>query len=148
MRTNTLNENMELYNVFNANETAIYDNINYIDVTYSNPRAYLYTSDKKYITTTEEDDAMEIDGTSNNRYITTEGYLVDTIEDVSDTDYYTGEIIRNYKESDYLYTPLTTDLFRQNVYLNVKYPSTNFKVIKNVVPRLNNVKFKNAVELY
>lgn len=175
MRTNTLNENMELYNVFNANETTIYDNINYIDVTYSNPRAYLYTSDKKYITTTEEDGgAMEIDeeteipanvvakinsllrsenystvnGTSDNRYITTEGYLVDTIEDVSDTDYYTGEIIRNYKESDYLYTPLTTDLFRQNVYLNVKYPSTNFKVIKNVVPRLNNVKFKNAVELY
>ena len=175
MRTNRLNENTELYNVFELNETVLNDNINYIDVTYSNPRSYLYTSDKKYITTTEVDGSeMEIsdsedipknviekinsvlkeqnyttvNGTSNNRYITTEGYLVDTIEDVSDTDYYTGEIIRNYKESDYLYTPLTTDLFRQNVYLNVKYPSPNFKVIKNVVPRLNNVVFKNAVELY
>ena len=175
MRTNTLTENLELYNVFKLNETSLNDDVNYIDVTYSNPRAYLYTSDKKYITTTEVDGSeMEIDestvipqnviekinsvlkeqnyttvnGTSNNRYITTEGYLVDTIEDVSDSDYYTGEIVRNYKESDYIYTPLTTDLFRQNVYLNVKYHSPNFKVIRNVVPRLNNVVFKNAVELY
>ena len=68
--------------------------------------------------------------------------------DVSDVDYYTGEVVRDYNESMYEYTPLTVDMFRQNVYLNVKYPSLNFKVLRNVIPRLNNVKFKNSTETY
>jgi hypothetical protein len=77
--------------------------------------------------------------------LTSEGYLVDGNDDL---DTYTGPIIREYNENMYLFTPLTVDLFKQNVYMNVKYPSENFKVHRNVIPRLNNVKFKNAVELY
>lgn len=155
----------EMASVYEKNETQIYDDTSYVGITYSNPISYLYTSDKKYITTDESkgeemsietkettntllDDYITVNGTSDKRYITTEGYLVDTLEDVSDVDYYTGEVVRNYSKDMYEYSPLTFDLFRQNVYLNVKYPSSNFKVLRNVIPRLNNVKFKNAVELY
>ena len=94
------------------------------------------------------DSYIPINGKSNLRYITTEGYVIDTLEDVSDVDYYTGEVVRDYNESMYEYTPLTVDMFRQNVYMNVKYPSLNFKVLRNVIPRLNNVKFKNSTETY
>ena len=158
----------EVASTFKANESQIYDDTAFSDITYSNPIAYLTTSDRKFITC---DDASEdgihhdwsdlpekaqtildsyipINGKSNLRYITTEGYVIDTLEDVSDVDYYTGEVVRDYNESMYEYTPLTVDMFRQNVYLNVKYPSLNFKVLRNVIPRLNNVKFKNSTETY
>lgn len=160
----------EVASVFNTNETKIYDDTNYVGITYSSPVSYLCTSDKKYITTDESgEDGIEhdysdlpekaqsilnslnyipVNGKTDNRYITTEGYLIDTEKDVSDVDYYTGEIVRDYCESMYEYTPLTYDLFRQNLYLDLKYPSLNFKVLRNVIPRLNNVKFKNAVEEY
>lgn len=73
-------------------------------------------------------------------YLTTEGYL-----DIDDSeDKYSGPKIREYNEAMYLYTPLTTDLFRYNVYLNLKYNSLNFKVRNNVIPRLNKVRFVNA----
>ena len=94
------------------------------------------------------DNYTPANGKANTRYLTTEGYIIDVLKDTLDMDYYTGEIVRNYSEKMYLYTPLTVDLFRQNVYLNLKYPSLNFKVLRNVVPRLNNVKFKNAIDLY
>ena len=157
----------ELSSVWNINENKIYDDTNFVDITYSTPKAYLYTSDKKFITADENETAMEAEnissnistgtiidnyspanGKANTRFITTEGYLIDVLKDTLDMDYYTGEMVRNYSEKMYLYTPLTVDLFRQNVYLNLKYPSLNFKVLRNIVPRLNNVKFKNAIDLY
>lgn len=73
-------------------------------------------------------------------YLTTEGYL-----DIDDSeDKYSGSKVREYNEAMYRYSPLTTDLFRYNVYLNLKYNSLNFKVRNNVIPRLNTVKFVNA----
>ena len=158
----------EVASTFKVNESQVYDDTAFSDITYSNPIAYLTTSDRKFITC---DDASEdgihhdwsdlpkkaqtildsyipVNGKSNLRYITTEGYVIDTLEDVSDVDYYTGEVVRDYNESMYEYTPLTVDMFRQNVYMNVKYPSLNFKVLRNVIPRLNNVKFKNSTETY
>ena len=157
----------ELSSVWNINENKIYDDTNFADITYSTPKAYLFTSDKKFITADEDASGIEAEnvttdvtsgtiidnytpanGKANTRYLTTEGYIIDVLKDTLDMDYYTGEIVRNYSEKMYLYTPLTVDLFRQNVYLNLKYPSLNFKVLRNVVPRLNNVKFKNAIDLY
>lgn len=73
-------------------------------------------------------------------YITTEGYL--EIDDSEDR--YSGPKVREYNVAMYRYSPLTTDLFRYNVYLNLKYNSLNFKVRNNVIPRLNTVKFVNA----
>lgn len=185
------------------NESEYTDDDMYVDITYSTPRSYLYTSDRRGIefleptgkelekekhlfnygglATQEDRHQIELPSSANEdvkdlfnqgydadtilnilpniasdyddreeensigHCLTTEGYLVDGKDDL---DTYTGPIVREYNENMYLFTPLTVDLFKQNVYMNVKYPSENFKVHRNVIPRLNNVKFKNAVELY
>ena len=41
---------------------------------------------------------------------------------------------------------LKYDLFKRNRYLDLNYPSLNFKVIRNVIPSLKSVKFKNVIE--
>lgn len=160
--------NEELSSTWKEQESRVFDDTCYMDITYSTPRSYLTTSDRKYISFGTEQNALEntspmtfnqdtllgsyttLNQTDEDKgfYLTTEGYLVSDSGDFSDVSYYVGEIVRNYNEDMYEYTPLTFDLFRQNVYLNVKYPSFNFQVHKNVIPRLNNVKFKNASESY
>ena len=185
------------------NESEYTDDDMYVDITYSTPRSYLYSSDRRGIefleptgkelekekhlfnygglATQEDRHQIELPSSTNDdvkdlfnqgydadtilntlpniasdyddreeensigHCLTTEGYLVDGKDDL---DTYTGPIVREYNENMYLFTPLTVDLFKQNVYMNVKYPSENFKVQRNVITRLNNVKFKNAVELY
>lgn len=184
------------------NETYLNDDTNYVDITYTRPRSYIYhstprsylcTVDKMYLTSVEAtgeemeseqhlfnhdqyglpiintdfyndylssvyssfvngDDRILDGATENNynyggadikgHYLTTEGYISDNTE----FNNYCGAILRAYNENCYLYTPLTFDLFKQNVYLNLKYPSDNFGVLRNVIPRLNTVKFKNATE--
>ena len=84
------------------------------------------------------------EGTQNGHYLTTEGYLL-TDEDSTT---YTGPKIREYNEAMYLYSPLSRQMFRENVYLNLKYDSLNFKVRNNVIPRLNSVKFIDATVQY
>lgn len=172
-------------------EKDLHDDDSFIDITYSSPRSYLFTSDRRYMVCEEptgeelEEEkhylAYNEDGTisdasrqireylkqgmtideiagmypdliaespderlneepCNGHYLTTEGYLL--VDDYEDN--YTGPKVREYNEAMYLYTPLTADLFRYNVYLNVKYNSLNFKVRGNVIPRLNSVKFVNA----
>ena len=185
-------------------EPYINDETNYIDITYTQPRSYIFhstprsylcTIDKMYLTSVEAtgieleteqhlfnhdqyglplvnteyyndylssvynkfvtgedrilDKASEYNynygGTDlNGHYLTSEGYMSDNTE----FDNYCGPVLRAYNENIYLYTPLTFDLFKQNLYLNVKYPSENFKVMKNVIPRLHTVEFKNAVEIH
>jgi hypothetical protein len=130
----------ELNQTWVESESALTDESMYSNVTYTTPRSYLYTKDRKYL--------VSIEPTGNEMeqgyYLTTEGYLVD---DESEN-VYTGPIIREYNDNMYKYTPLNLDLFKQNVYLSVRYPSENFKVHKNLIPRLNTVEFKNAVEVY
>lgn len=154
---------------FETNESALTDDDMYIDHTYTTPRSYLYTSDRRYLISVEPtgkelerekhlfnydqyglldnilDNRENETGSEQGHYLTTEGYL---ITDTDDVDTYTGPIVREYNENMYVYTPLTLDLFKQNVYMNLKYNSENFKVHKNVIPRLNEVTFKNAVETY
>lgn len=142
IRTNEYYEHYldELNQTWIDNESVITDDSMYSDITYTTPRSYLYTTDRKYLVSIEPTG----NETEKGYYLTTEGYLVDETE----TDTYTGPIVREYNENMYKYTPLNLDLFKQNVYLNVKYPSENFKVHKNLIPRLNKVTFKNAVEVY
>ena len=159
----------EISSTWNTEESQINDKTNYIDITYTTPRGYLYTTDKRYITTTA-DPMNDVDTTNKNsnlsqynknalltgsrarHYITTEGYIVNPDEEGYNTEYYNdeyyGEAIRDYNPNMYKYTLLKTDMFKQNLYLNIKYPSLNFRVIKNVIPRLNTAKFKNANEIY
>lgn len=155
-------------NTFETNESEYDDNTMYADITYTSPRSYLYTTDRKYLISIEPtgieleqekhlynydqygirndelDNRENESGTEKGHYLTTEGYLIDETEESP----YTGPIVRPYNENMYIYTPLTLDLFRQNVFMNLKYPSENFRVHKNLIPRLNSVKFKNAVEVY
>lgn len=161
----------ELMQTWERNEEVLSDDDMFIGITYTSPRSYLYTSDRRYLVSieptgkelekekhlynydqygmrsdTEDDreDEEEGGGLTKGHYLTTEGYLIDE----EGTLPYTGPIVKNYNENMYKYTPLKLDLFKQNVYMNVKYNSENFKVQKNVIPRLNSVRFKNAVEVY
>ena len=49
----------ELSSVWNINENKIYDDTNFADITYSTPKAYLFTSDKKFITADEDASGIE-----------------------------------------------------------------------------------------
>lgn len=182
----------QVAHAWKKHEKDLHDDTPFVDITYSDPRSYLFTSDRRYMTceepTGEEmerekhylaynedgtiteqarqireylkrgltfdtiaseypeliaelpDDERQNEGSHSGHYLTTEGYLV--TDDTDDP--YTGPKVREYNEAMYLYTPLTADLFRYNVYLNIKYHSLNFKVRNNVIPRLNSVKFINA----
>ena len=184
----------EVFENWSTHESKIDDDTLYNEITYSDPRSYLYTTDRQYLTCIEPTgeeleeekfyfsynpeeegryinpvskqirdellkgktfeelrndsrwtgwlnqlETMEL-GVQNGHYLTTEGfYLDDGIVEI-----YTGPLIRRYNEAMYLYSPLTADLFRQEIFLDVNYKSMNFKVQKNVIPRLRNVKFINA----
>lgn len=93
------------------------------------PRTYLYSSDGKYFYT------------SDSYYLTTEGYAVN---DPTKVDTYTGTVVRQVTKAMYTNSPLKRDLFFRNRYLNLKYASNNFKVIKNVIPMLNSVTFSTV----
>lgn len=159
----------QMNSTWKTQEKDLTDDDSFIDVTYSMPRSYLYTSDRMYLVSveptgaeleeekhlfnydqtglkndTEDDRTDPEEENSIGHYLTTEGYLIDETSDRP----YTGPIVRVYNENMYKYTPLNIDLFKQNVYLNLKYPSENFKLHRNVIPRLNNVKFKNANKLF
>ena len=182
----------KLNEIYTEGEEFFNDETNYIDITYTTPRSYIFhstprsylcTVDKHYLTSEEPigielehekhlfnhdqyglpianqdydnphlvyvystrdgDDRVDEEN-GDGHYLTTEGYLSDNTE----TSVYAGPIVRAYNENMYMYTPLTFDMFKQNVYLNVRYPSENFKLEKNVIPRLNHVTFKNAPEIY
>jgi hypothetical protein len=206
MRTNEYYDHHldEMNSVWNKQEKDFDDESNFIDITYTTPRSYFYTTDKRYLCTNEpigdemeeyphlfnydnnmlpsvtnekvkelfekgktadeifkelgneiakdfddRSDPEELnseDGNHRGHYLTSEGYII--TDGDTGIDQYTGPVVRAYNKDMYYYTPLTVDLFKQNVYMNLSYPSENFKVHRNVIPRLNNVKFKNATNLY
>ena len=189
----------KVFEQWKTHESEIEDDTMYNEITYSDPRSYLYTIDRQYLTCLEptgeeledykyffdyssdeegyvlnpvskalrdellkgksfkevkEEDSERWNswmaqfpnvetGVGNGHYLTTEGYK---LEEGDRVETYTGPVIRRYNEGMYLYTPLTADLFRQEIFLNVNYKTQNFKVQKNVIPRLRNVKFINAAE--
>lgn len=95
------------------------------------PRSYMYSSDGSYFYTSDD------------YYLTTEGYAV---YDANSIDTYTGSVVRHVDVNNYYNSPLKTDVFYRNRYLNLKYSSNNFKMIKNVVPILRSVIFHNELD--
>ena len=94
--------------------------------TSNSPMAYLYSVDTKYLYTTDS------------YYLTTNGYVQTSDEENS----YTGPIVKDINENMYLRSALKADLFLKNRYLDLRYQSPNFEVIRNVIPYLRKVEFK------
>lgn len=98
------------------------------ETSYTSPMSYFYSSDGKYIDTTDT------------YYITSEGYVssdVDTIDDAT--------IVSTISMYNYKYTPLAMNLFRQSRFLDLKYQNDSFQVSGNVMPRLRSVNFEKRV---
>lgn len=115
----------------NQNYVQLADFIPKSRLTYSaatnSPMAYLYSVDTKYLYT------------SDSYYLTTNGYIQTSDEENS----YTGPIVKDINENMYLRSALKADLFLRNRYLDLRYQSPNFQVIRNVIPYLRTVEFKS-----
>ena len=72
-------------------------------------------------------------------YITLNGYILDSY---TKTNVYTGAIVKAINKTMYRRSAIKMDLFKTNRNLNLVYKSPNFKVIKNVIPRLRSVTFE------
>ena len=72
-------------------------------------------------------------------YITLNGY---TLNSDKNTNVYTGAIVKAINKTMYRRSAIKMDLFKTNRNLNLVYKSPNFKVIKNVIPRLRSVTFE------
>lgn len=113
-----------------VSEEEITTDTKYIETVDTTPRSYLYSSDLSYMNTTDT------------YYLTTNGYALD---DPNAITIYTGPVVREINKNMYLQSPLKADLFFRNRYLNLKYPSDSFKTLKNVIPMLKSVKFKDIL---
>ena len=102
----------------------------YIDAIDTTPRSYLYGNDKSYLYT------------SDSYYLTTNGYALD---DPNAITLYSGGVVREINKNMYIRSPLKFDLFYRNRYLNLKYSSDSFHAIKNVMPMLNTVRFRDIL---
>lgn len=94
------------------------------------PKSYLTTIEDFYMFTTDT------------FYLTTNGYAL-----VNQNQYnaVTGAVIKTVTTSLYDQTPLKMDLFLRTRHLNFNYPSNDFLLTENVIPRLNQVTFLQGV---
>jgi hypothetical protein len=111
-------------------ESDINQTTTYVETYDTTPRSYLYTSDAMYM------------HSADSYYLTTNGF---SVEDPNSVDIYTGPIVREINKLMYSRSPLKLDLFYRNRYLNLNYNSNNFALIKNVIPRLLEVKFNEVI---
>jgi hypothetical protein len=100
-----------------------------VTLEYDSPKSYLTTTDGFY------------DYTTDNYYLTTEGYSIINEDQLNAT---TGTIVKKISPSTYVNSPLKMSLFRKNRYLNFDYNTKNFAVLKNVIPRLKRVTFSQG----
>jgi hypothetical protein len=94
-----------------------------------------HTEPKSYLTTTEG----FYDFTIDDYYITTEGYALVSQTEVNSI---TGTIARTITSELYTDSVLLLSMFDTHRYLNLNYASANFKVFKNIIPRLKTVSFQ------
>lgn len=99
--------------------------------TYAQPA---YTEPKSYLTTSEG----FYDFTTDAFYLTTEGYAVINESEVNSI---TGAISREIDPTLYTNSVLLMNMFDTPRYLNLNYASANFRVFKNIIPRLKSVTF-------
>lgn len=117
-------------NYYVYTEAPIDDNTTHIDPASIVPKSYIYSSDGSYFYTVDD------------YYLTTAGYA---LYDPNKVDTYTGSVVRKVTEGLYYNSPLKSDLFYRNRFLNVKYASNNFKLLRNVIPMLHSVTFKDEI---
>ena len=103
----------------------------YISTTNTQPRAFLTTLDGSLLTSADH------------WFLTTNGYI---ITDETERNSYTGPIVREINKFMYTRSPLKYDLFYKNRYLDLKYLSSSFAVIRNVIPLLNKVEFYSLTD--
>lgn len=111
-------------------DAAGYDEDGTTQLDYDSPKSYLTTLEGFY------------DFTTDNYYLTTEGYA---LVNESQANAITGPVVREITTELYSQSPIKMDLFRKVRYLNFKYPSNNFMLIKNIIPRLKRVTFLQGV---
>lgn len=116
---------------YTQTEAGLSSSDSYIDTTSTQPRAFLTTLDGGIVTT------------SDHWFLTTNGYI---ITDETERNSYTGPVVREINKFMYLRSPLKYDLFYRNRYLNLKYLSSSFAVIRNVIPLLNKVEFYSLAD--
>lgn len=102
------------------------------DGSYAQPE---YTEPKSYLTTTEGFYTF----TDDVYYLTTEGYAVVSQTEVNSI---TGAISREIDPTLYTNSVLLMNMFDTPRYLNLNYASANFRVFKNIIPRLKSVTFE------
>ena len=116
---------------YHYTEKLLDENMTSVVTSFTTPRSYLNSNDSMYMYTTDR------------YYLTTNGYA---LTDENGVNQYTGPVIKEINERMYRFSGLKYDLFKRNRYLDLNYPSLNFKVIRNVIPSLKSVKFKNVIE--
>jgi len=99
------------------------------NIIYNTPKSYLYTTDASY---------LAYGNAPTTYYITTEGYSLTTPTQVG---LLTGGIVKTISPNIYAASPLKMDLFRRDRLLKLTYPSMNFKINRNMMPRLKRVTF-------
>lgn len=112
-------------------EAELHQDTSYLENHTTIPRSYLNSNNQMYF------------NTSDNYYLTTNGYA---LPEESDVKPYTGPIVKEINTYMYLRSPIKYDLFSKIRYLNLNYPSDNFKVIKGSMPILKSVTFNNVIE--
>lgn len=131
------NSHVGYYQIFNSYKKQIlvhlYINGANIDNSAEEPRQ-LFAEAAHYLTTTDGFYGF----TPDSYYITTEAYV---LTDETQITPLTGTIIRQVRPEMYTNSPLRTEMFDTIRYLNFDYATPNFKVIQNVIPRLNTVDF-------
>lgn len=109
-----------------SDEASLRSDDSYVETTGTQPRAFLTTLDGGTLSSLDR------------WYLTTNGYVIFNEEDKNS---YTGPIVKEINKYMYIRSPLKYDLFDRNRYLNLKYLSGNFEVIRNVIPVLKTVEF-------
>lgn len=117
---------VDLNDNYTSDEASLSARSSYIGTTNNQPRSFLTTLNGDTLTTIDH------------WFLTTNGYV---ITDENDRNSYTGPIIREINKYMYTRSPLKSDLFKRNRYLNLKYLSNSFAFIRNVIPVLKQVEF-------
>lgn len=134
----TVNNHVGYYHLFNNYKKLIIAQLFVDGSTYAASTSGdggLFNEPKSYLTTTDGFYGFTTDA----YYITTEGFVVQGEEELTAI---TGNIIRAVTPELYTMSSLKRELFDTPRYMNFNYASPNFRVYKNIIPRLKSVTFQ------
>lgn len=134
----TVNNHVGYYHLFNSYRKLIIAQLFVDGSTYaaaSNGGNNNFSEPKSYLTTTDGFYGFTTDA----YYITTEGFVVSGSAELTAI---TGNIIRAVTPELYEMSSLTREMFDTTRYMNFNYDSPNFRLYKNILPRLKSVTFQ------